>query len=147
MSDINYKLISLNAIVTKNKPGTLVDLDINKICEENNIKFNSTKSFYITNLNSIQSRGNHSNSNASEILVCLKGTFDLTLFNGNEYKKITLKENDLIYIDKNIWLELNNFKDCIILAFVSICKTEKKSCYDIDDYKREFGNLPTVNNL
>tara|TARA_B100000902_G_C27042547_1_gene780085 strand:+ start:210 stop:647 length:438 start_codon:yes stop_codon:yes gene_type:complete len=140
MSDINYKLLRLHPIITKNKPGTLIDLNIDKICEENNIKFSITKSFYITNLDSNQSRGNHSNSNASEILVCLKGTFDLTLFNGNEYKKISLKENDLIYIDKNIWLELNNFKDCIILAFVNIFPSDKKSCYNIDDYMRTFGD-------
>ena len=72
MCDTSYKLLSLKTIVTKNKPGTLVDLDINKICSENNIKFNITKSFYISNLDSKESRGNHSNSNAAEILVCLK---------------------------------------------------------------------------
>ena len=136
-SEINYKLISLNPIITKDKPGTLIDLDINKICDENNINFTITKSFYITNLNSTKSRGNHSNNNASEILVCVKGEFDIKLHNGFKSEKINIKENDLIYIDKNIWLELNNFKDCIILAFVCITDV-KKSCYEFKEFLHTF---------
>jgi hypothetical protein len=32
----------------------------------------------------------------------------------------------MLYIDKNIWLELYNFKECVILAFVDFDETNKK---------------------
>lgn len=131
---INYKLIKLNPIITDGKPGQLTDLDINKICNDNNIHFNISKCFYITDLNSSLSRGNHSNTNASEILVCLKGSFDIKLHNGIHSETINIKENDFLYIDKNIWVEFYNFVNCIILAFVCVYPDDKCSCYNFDDF-------------
>lgn len=129
-----YKLLQLIPIETKGKPGKLVDLDITNICFQNGIEFNLRKCFYINELNSSKSRGNHSNFNATEILVCLTGTFNIKLFNGIDTFSFTLEKNNAIFINKNIWIEFNNFKECIIMAFVSIDLNEKYSCYDLNEY-------------
>lgn len=138
MSFINknnkFKKINLNPTKTDGKPGELIDLNINNICEENDIFFSVSKMFYINELNSELSRGNHSNSNASEILICLNGSFELKLHDGKQENNFILNKNDAIFINKNIWIEFFNFKDCIILAFVNIIDTDKKSCYDFNDY-------------
>lgn len=129
-----YKKIELKPIITKNKPGELIDLDINKICFNNGINFTLTKCFYITNLNSNKSRGNHSNENAKECLFCSNGSFDIFLHNGNEKISLKMKENDLLYISNNVWIEMNNFVNCNILAFVCLLVPQKKSCYDFSKF-------------
>ena len=80
---IHFKL---TPIITENKPGELIDLNLKNICLKLNIQFHFTKSFYINELNSIESRGKHSNDNCSELLICLNGSLDIKLHNGkNEF--------------------------------------------------------------
>jgi len=138
MENPQYKLLSLCPIETPGKPGKLVDLDIAKICLQNNINFIIRKCFYINDLDSPSSRGNHSNDNASEILVCLTGSFSIVLFNGKETVIFEMKKNDAIFIDKNIWIKFCDFKECVIMAFVSVELNEKHSCYDFSQYKQQF---------
>ena len=130
----DYRLLKFEPIVTTGKPGELIDLDINKIALENDLHFNISKCSYINELNSEKPRGNHSNYNATEILICLAGSFDINLNNGKTTYCFKLTKNQGIYINSNIWIEFFNFKDCIILAFVNIIDTDKKSCYDFNDY-------------
>jgi len=129
-----YKLIKLNRIKTDGKPGMLTEININKICRDNDLVFNVYKYFYINDLNSTESRGNHSNNNASEILICLQGSFEIKLHNGIEEIIIKLNQNEAIYIDKNIWITYYNFNNCVIMAFVSIYTTDKESCYDFNKF-------------
>lgn len=139
-NDKMYKLIKLNPIVTDGKPGKLTEININKICRELDIEFNTYKCFYVNELNSDQSRGNHSNINASEILICIQGSFEITLHNGIIETKITLLQNEAIYIDKNIWISYHNFNNCVIMVFVSIYASEKESCCDFNEYLRANNN-------
>ena len=130
-----YKLIKLTPITTEGKPGNLIEFNINKICKENNIDFNIYKCFYVNDLDTIEgTRGNHSNKNATEILVCLQGTFEITLYNGKKEEVIKINKNDAIFIDKNIWIKYYNFKNCVIMAFVNVDITEKESCYDFKEF-------------
>jgi len=132
---INYKLFQLNTIETEGKPGKLVDLDFKKICENMNINFKSNKYFYINDLNSTLSRGNHSNNNASEILICLNGSFEIKLDNGYNKEIFIINKNECLFIPKNIWIEFYNFINCIILVFVDIENDDSKnSCYSYQDY-------------
>jgi len=138
---INYTFFKLNPIITENKPGKLVDLNIKNICNHININFNVSKCFYINDLDSKLSRGNHSNNNASEILFCLNGSFDIKLTNQNCSETLSININEGIFIDKNIWIEFYNFKDCVILAFVDIEYNDiKDSCYDFQQYINNFNN-------
>ena len=132
--NINYKQFTLTPIKTEGKPGELIDLDIIKICLENNLNFTISKCFYITDLNSELSRGNHSNYNASEILLCLKGSFEIMLHDGKEEKIFKLNQHDAIFINKNIWINFYNFTDCIIMAFVNIYINNKESCYNFNEF-------------
>ena len=132
------KKFSLEAIITENKPGELVNLNITKICKELQINFNPNHSFYVNNLNSHKSRGNHSNTNASEMILCLSGQFNIELYNGKESSKYTITVNEGIFIPQNIWIEINNFENCVILVYVDIDYTIKKeSIYDLEEYKNK----------
>jgi len=133
---IYFKLIP---IITENKPGELIDLNLKNICKKLDIQFHFTKSFYINELNSKKSRGKHSNDNCTELLICADGTMDIKLHDGKNEYKFSLKKNEGIYIDKNIWIDFYNFKNAIVLVFVDIdYNEEKKSCYDFEDYLNSF---------
>ena len=135
---MSHKKFSLNSIETKGKPGKLAEINISKICLENNIQFHTSKYFYVTDLDSTKSRGNHSNNNASEILICLQGSFDIKLHDGKSEVVVQLKEHEGIFIDKNIWISYYNFKNCVILAFVSIYENDKESCCDFDEFLNKY---------
>lgn len=126
---------NLQSILTKGKPGELVNINIKEISKNLNINFNPNNIFYLTNLNSFESRGKHSNSNVQEILICLQGSFDIKLNDGKEEKKYKIKKNEGIYVGRNIWLDFYNFKNCVILVFVEIdAKIEKKSIYNYEEF-------------
>ena len=129
-----YKHFLVNSIETHGKPGKLTEIKLDKICLENNIQFNTSKYFYVTDLNSTDSRGNHSNNNASEMLICMQGSFDIKLHNGSEEVILQIKQNEGIFIDKNIWISYYNFKNCVILAFVCIYANDKESCCNFSNF-------------
>lgn len=133
---IYFKLIP---IITENKPGELVDLNLKNICKKLDIQFHFTKSFYINELNSKESRGKHSNDNCTELLICVDGTMNIKLHDGKNEYKFSLKKNEGIYIDKNIWIDFYNFKNAIVLVFVDVdYNKDKKSCYNFEDYLNKF---------
>lgn len=135
----NILYFKLEPIITKEKPGELIDLNLKNICKNLDIQFQMSKCFYINELNSDLSRGKHSNNNCTELLICLTGTFDIKLHNGKKVTIINMKKNEGIFINKNIWIDFYNFKDCIIIAFVDIdFDEEKKSCYDFNDFLNKF---------
>jgi mannose-6-phosphate isomerase-like protein (cupin superfamily) len=133
-----FKLIQLNPIKTEGKPGKLTEVNIKKICKEYNLEFNLYKCFYVNELNSTESRGNHSNKNVSEILICLQGSFEIMLHDGKNKTIITLKQNEAIYIEKNVWISYYNFNNCVIMAMISInlCSV-KESCYDFNEFMEQ----------
>jgi hypothetical protein len=141
LNKINYQIFKLDSFKTDNKPGTLYDFDLKKICKNFNLQFQITKAFYITDLNSNGSRGNHSNCNCSEILICISENFDILLNNGYTEKILTINKGECIFIDKNTWIVFNNFKNCIIFAFVDIDHNEdKKSIYNFEEFQNYIKN-------
>lgn len=130
----SFKLIQLSPISTEGKPGQLIDLNITKICKENSLDFVVSKCFYINQLNSPLSRGNHSNNNAIEFMVCVTGSFTLELFDGKTNNVLEITANQAVFINKNIWINFHNFDNCVIFAFVCIEASEKDSCYSKEEF-------------
>lgn len=131
----HLKKLSLPAIVTIGKPGTLLNVNISKLIELINdtlpfpINFRENNRFILNDLNSIMGRGHHSNNNISEIFICLSGSCTLELFDGLAKSTFTMKKNEFIYIPNNIWLDFYNFiNNTNILVLTS--KIEKEVVYD-----------------
>jgi hypothetical protein len=135
--NINCIYFKLNPIETEGKPGKLIDIDLYNISKSLNIQFKLSKCFYINDLNSNLSRGKHSNNNASEILICLNGSFEIKLNNRIYEETFLINKNEGIFIDSDIWIDFYNFNDCIIIAFVDINYDKysiKDSCNDFNKY-------------
>jgi len=125
----------LESICTEGKPGELVNVDIKKISNDLKIKFDPNHIFYLTDLNSTKSRGKHSNSNVQEILICMQGSFEIKLDDGNEVTNYEINKNEGIYVGTNIWLDFYNFKNCVISVFSDNDNTSKKaSIYNYDEF-------------
>jgi mannose-6-phosphate isomerase-like protein (cupin superfamily) len=131
-----YKLFNLESIETKNKPGCLVNIKINDICKKEQIEFTQTGMFYLNNLNSNESRGLHSNGSVSEILICLSGSFTIKLNNRKKEEIIEIKENNGIFIDKDIWIEFYQFNNCVILVLLNNNHPYSENYYIFDEYMK-----------
>lgn len=135
------KKFKIKGIETEGKPGILCPLKIDEINKELGINFKINNLFYITELNSLESRGKHANTNTSEILICIKGSFYLKCFDGKNTVNHNLKELDAVFIPKMIWLDFDNFKDCIILVLTCIEPIiHKDSIYNIEEFKKIVNN-------
>jgi mannose-6-phosphate isomerase-like protein (cupin superfamily) len=125
---------TLDKIITNDKPGSLININIEEICKKENITFSLSGMFYLNDLNSIKSRGLHSNGSVSEILICLSGTFTIKMHNRINEKIIEMKENNAIFIDRDIWIEFNNFDNCVILVLLNKNHPPYPSYYNFEKY-------------
>ena len=97
------------------------------------INFNVKRVFFIKSDGRNVIRGSHSHRTLKQLLLCLNGSFKLTLDNGKKIKVLDLNNSsDAIYIDGKTWREMSNFsKDCIILV---LCDREYHKDTVISDY-------------
>ena len=141
ITDITDIIIhDLDVIKTPNKPGNLVNLNLNDI--KTTYNFTETAQFYLNDLNSLRGRGRHSNINVREIIVCVSGSCTISLFNCYEKKHILIQPNQAVFIPNNIWIDLYNFKQCVLLVLVEKTPVDlndsttpiKQSIYNLTEY-------------
>ena len=131
--------IKLDSIITPGKQGELYNINSNEILKQLDINFTISHIFFLNNLNTNESRGNHSNYSISELLICMSGSFDIKLDDGKNETTYTIHKNEVIYVPENVWLSFFNFKNCVILVLVDKSKedkTKKKSEYDYETFKK-----------
>ena len=131
--------IKLDSVVTPGKPGELYNINSNEILKQLDINFTISHIFFLNNLNTNESRGNHSNYSISELLICMSGSFDIKLDDGKNEITYTIHKNEVIYVPENVWLSFFNFKNCVILVLVDKSKEDKpknKSEYDYETFKK-----------
>src|SRR3989344_6221657 len=92
--------------------GLLVSLEANK-----NVPFEIKRVYYLTKLQYNFPRGFHAHKNLKQIIVCVHGSCDFILDNGNEKLQITLNDPTKgLYVESMIWREMHNFSnDCVIM--------------------------------
>ena len=94
-----------------------------------NINFPIKRVYYIYDTKSDVVRGKHAHKNLNQVLLCVNGSCDVLVDNGNERQIISLnKRNKGIYIHGFIWREMMNFSnDAVLLVLVD-------QEYKVDDY-------------
>lgn len=78
-------------------------------------------------------RGKHAHHKLEQLIVCLSGSCDFFLDNGEKQVKIHLDDPTKgLYIKHDIWREFTNFsKDCVVMVLAS-------EHYDEADYIRDY---------
>ena len=81
-------------------------------------------------------RRKHAHKNLEQVIVCMKGSCDFILDDGNNRELVHLSDpTQGLYIGNNIWREFTNFsKDCVVMVLAS-------EHYDETDYIRDYNEF------
>ncbi len=109
----NFKLIDLPKILDER--GNLSFIEFPK-----HLPFELKRVYWIYDVPGGEKRGGHAYKELHEVIIAISGSFDISLDNGSEIKKISLNRSyQGVYVPNNIWRSLDNFSTnslCLILA-------------------------------
>lgn len=113
--------------------------NLSVIEEETHIPFKIKRVYWIYDVPGGEFRGSHAFKNTHEFIVCLSGSFDVILSDGNEEQKISLNRSYYgVYIPRLIWRTLNNFSTN---SLALVLASEE---YDENDYLRDFNEFVSL---
>ncbi len=122
----NCRIIQLPRHVHPNGTLTVVQND-------NMSPFAIKRVFYLYDVPGDSERGGHSHHEAMELIVAVAGCFDVTLHDGHQSRRFTLRRpGEALFIPAGIWRSLDNFSS----GSVSLVLTSEK--YSEADYVRDF---------
>ncbi len=114
--------------------GNLVALERNK-----EIPFDIRRVYYMFGMQSDLPRGFHAHKELIQVAVCLKGSCDILMDDGNDKQVVTLNSPDKgLVIDTMQWHEMDNFSDdCVLLVLASDVYNESDYIRDYREFLRE----------
>lgn len=117
--------------------GNLVSLEAFK-----EIPFEIKRVYYIYGVPKNIIRGKHAHKKLEQVIVCVSGSCDFILDNGDKKEKVTLDSpNRGIYIKNNIWREFTNFSsNCVIMVLASELYCETDYIRNYNDFINIFEN-------
>lgn len=132
MTADRYKIIELPKIADPR--GNLTFIENNK-----HIPFDIKRVFYLYDVPTDESRGAHAHKVLQQFLICLSGSFDVTLDDGKKQSRVHLNRPwKGLYIPPMIWAAEVNFDPgtvCLVLA---------SSAYEESDYFRDYQQFLTA---
>ena len=106
------------------------------VCElEGVIPFSVKRVYFISDVPTGQSRGRHGHKSLEQVFLCLKGSFELNVTDGENFDRQVLTQNDAFYAPSGLWRDLVNFSDdavCLVLA---------SAPYDVSDYIHDYSEF------
>ena len=118
----------LNFPVYGDHDGCLVALE-----EGENFPFDIKRVYYVWGTRDDMVRGKHAHRRLEQVIVCVSGSCDFILDDGQDRAIIHLHTpTQGLYIKSNIWREFTHFSpDCVVVVLAS-------ECYDESDYIRSY---------
>lgn len=109
--------------------------------ENKDIPFEVKRIYYIYDTAENVSRGHHAHKKLQQILICVHGSCEVLLDDGNERQRIRLdKPYEGIYLSNAIWREMDNFsKDAVLLVMASDFYIEEDYIRDYDEFLQFIG--------
>jgi len=123
-----YSLVNINKVVEED--GILYVMEGGK-----EIPFEIKRIFFVSNVTSGKSRGNHATLKTRLILFPISGKCNVVVDNGFEKVRIAMEKKEQgILIDPMIWRSMEDFSDdCVMMA---VCDRHySPGCETIDDYE------------
>lgn len=93
------------------------------------LPFEIKRVYYLHNLNPAMARGFHSHKNLQQLMICVSGSCQITLDDGNNRETVEMtKPNQGLWVKARTWREMHNFSmNCVLLVLAS-------DYYDPADY-------------
>jgi dTDP-4-dehydrorhamnose 3,5-epimerase-like enzyme len=119
-------------MIAEEKRGNLSFCEVKK-----HISFNIKRVYWIYNVSSGKTRGEHAHIKTEQILFCLRGSIKMELDDGIHRDSIVLdKPNIGIFLGKMLWHKMSNFKkDTILLILASEFYNEKDCIRNYNIFK------------
>lgn len=97
------------------------------------IGFNVNRVFFLRDIDSAAVRGMHSHAELKQLIICLSGSFEITLDCLKEKETFRMTSNDIsLYLDGRVWRTMTKFShDAIVLV---LCDKE----YELDHVVRNY---------
>jgi len=123
--------------------GSLIALEIFQ-----DIPFDIKRVYYIFDTLNGVSRGFHAHQNLKQVLVCVKGSCQILLDDGNSKDNIVLNNPHTgLFIEDLVWREMHDFSDdCVLLVLASEHYDESDYIRDYDEFLK-ITNPPTIHAL
>ena len=100
------------------------------------VNFDIKRVYYLYDVPGGAERGGHAHKDLHQLIIAMSGSFDITLDDGREKKRIHLSRSYYgLYVCPMIWREMDNFSSgavCLVLA---------SNTYDEADYFRDYGDF------
>jgi hypothetical protein len=98
---------------------------------ENEIPFKIKRIYFIDDLRPVSLRGFHAHKELNQVIFCIRGSFELELYNGKKSQKIKVGKEGIL-IPHRVWHMMRKFtNDCLICVLAS-------DIYKESDYIRNF---------
>lgn len=120
---------------------TILELDINHkdkgnitvVENDTEVPFDINRVYYLYDVPGGEDRGGHAHKDLYQLIIAAGGSFDITLDDGKNKKKITLnRPYQGLYVVPGIWRDIDNFSSgstCLVLA---------SHTYNESDYLRDY---------
>lgn len=129
---LDCKVLELD--INHKKKGNITVVENNK-----NIPFQIKRVYFLYDVPGGEYRGGHAHKNLYQLIIAASGSFDITIDDGLNKKKITLnRPYQGLFIVPGIWREIDNFSSgstCLVLASEN---------YDEEDYIRDYCNFKFI---
>jgi dTDP-4-dehydrorhamnose 3,5-epimerase-like enzyme len=100
------------------------------------VPFPLARVYYLYDIPGGEARGGHAHRDLQQLIVAVRGSFDVVLDDGRERRSVRLdRAYKGLYLPRMIWRELENFSSggiCVVLA---------SAPYDEDDYIRDYSTF------
>jgi mannose-6-phosphate isomerase-like protein (cupin superfamily) len=124
-------------LIAEGKRGNLSFCEVKK-----QIPFNIKRVYWIYDVSSKRSRGEHAHKKNEQVLFCLQGSIRLELDDGINRDNIVLnKPNIGIFLGRKLWVKMSNFeKNTVLLILSSEFYDEKEYIRDYNVFKKILKN-------
>lgn len=97
------------------------------------VPFDIKRVFYLYDVPGDAERGGHSHHVAQEFIIAAGGSFDVTVSDGHDTRKVSLnRPYKALYIPAGIWRNIDNFSSG------SVCLVLTSRLFDENDYVRDY---------
>ena len=104
-----------------------------------NVPFDIKRVYYIWGANRYAIRGGHAHRKLEQVVICLSGSCDFILHDGQEREVVHLDNPAQgLHIKTNIWHDFTNFSDgCVVMVLASELYDESDYIRNFDDFMKE----------
>jgi dTDP-4-dehydrorhamnose 3,5-epimerase-like enzyme len=111
MIDDCWKIIAIDHI--QDERGNLSVAEFGK-----QFNFKIQRIFYLSNIDKKEQRGNHAHEELNQFILCVSGSFDIELDNGELKETYNMSNNGKgLFVDGLVWRTMSNFtSDAVMLV-------------------------------